>query len=100
MKKPLTSEEQHRRMLETPMPRLVCTLAAPTVMSQLISVAYNTADTYFVSQINTSASAAVGVSLISTVRSTGRPVPGSRSFPQRPQTTWKQSRPSLWAKSS
>ena len=33
----------------------------PTVASQLISIIYNTADTYFVSQISTSASAAVGV---------------------------------------
>ncbi len=57
----LTSEEQHRRMLQTPIPKLVLSLAAPTVASQLISIIYNTADTYFVSQISTSASAAVGV---------------------------------------
>lgn len=57
----LTSEEQHRRMLQTPVPKLVLSLAAPTVASQLISIIYNTADTYFVSQISTSASAAVGV---------------------------------------
>lgn len=57
----LTSEEQHRRMLQTPVPRLILSLAAPTVASQLISIIYNTADTYFVSQISTSASAAVGV---------------------------------------
>ena len=57
----LTSEEQHRRMLQTPVPRLILSLAAPTVASQLISIIYNTADTFFVSQISTSASAAVGV---------------------------------------
>lgn len=57
----LTSEEQHRRMLQTPVPKLVLSLAAPAVASQLISIIYNTADTYFVSQISTSASAAVGV---------------------------------------
>lgn len=57
----LTSEEQHRRMLQTPVAKLVLSLAAPTVASQLISIIYNTADTYFVSQISTSASAAVGV---------------------------------------
>ena len=57
----LTSEEQHRRMLQTPIPKLILSLAAPTVASQLISIIYNTADTYFVSQISTSASAAVGV---------------------------------------
>jgi len=43
------------------MPKLIVSLAAPTVASQLISILYNTADTYFVSQISTSASAAVGV---------------------------------------
>lgn len=48
-------------MIETPIPRLVSTLAVPTVISQLITVIYNTADTYFVSHIDTSASAAVGV---------------------------------------
>ena len=49
----LTSEEQHRRMLQTPVAKLVLSLAAPTVASQLISIIYNTADTYFVSQIST-----------------------------------------------
>ena len=54
------SAAQHKRMIETPMPALVMTMALPTMVSQLISVIYNTADTYFVAQINTSASAAVG----------------------------------------
>ena len=42
----LTSEEQHRRMLQTPVPKLVLSLAAPTVASQLISIIYNTAVAY------------------------------------------------------
>ncbi len=42
-------------------PALVTSLAIPTTFSQLITVVYNTADTYFVSRIDTSASAAVGV---------------------------------------
>ena len=41
----LTSEEQHRRMLQTPVPKLVLSLAAPTVASQLISIISTTADT-------------------------------------------------------
>ncbi len=61
VKSPISSEEQHHRMLHTPIPKLILSLAAPTVASQLISIIYNTADTYFVSQISTSASAAVGV---------------------------------------
>ena len=48
-------------MTETPIPRLITSLAIPTTLSQLITVIYNTADTYFVSHISTSASAAVGV---------------------------------------
>lgn len=54
------SEAQYRRMMETPIPKLVTSLAIPTVIGMLITVIYNTADTYFVSQINKSASAAVG----------------------------------------
>ena len=57
----VSSDQQHKRMLHTPIPKLILSLAAPTVASQLISIIYNTADTYFVSQISTSASAAVGV---------------------------------------
>lgn len=49
-------------MLTAPIPKLFTSLAVPTVISQMVSVAYNTADTWFVSQISTSASAAVGVS--------------------------------------
>ena len=47
-------------MIYSPIPRLVTSMAVPTVISMLITVVYNTADTYFVSQINKSASAAVG----------------------------------------
>lgn len=54
------SDAQYRRMMETPIPRLVTSMAIPTVIGMLITVIYNTADTFFVSQINKSASAAVG----------------------------------------
>lgn len=57
----MTAEQKHRWMTETPIPRLVTSLAIPTTVSQLITIIYNTADTYFVSHISTSASAAVGV---------------------------------------
>jgi Na+-driven multidrug efflux pump len=53
-------QEQHKRMTETPIPKLVISLAIPTVLSQLVTVIYNTADTFFVSKLGTSASAAVG----------------------------------------
>lgn len=48
-------------MLETPIPKLVSKLSVPTVLTMLITVIYNTADTYFVSKINKSAAAGVGV---------------------------------------
>ena len=54
------SDAQYRRMMQTPIPKLVTSLAIPATVSVLITVIYNTADTYFVSQINKSASAAVG----------------------------------------
>ena len=57
----MNSLEQHKRMTETPIPRLITSLAIPTVASQLIMVVYNTADTYFVSRISTAASGAVGI---------------------------------------
>lgn len=54
-------EKQHYKMLHDPVGRLLLRLSVPTGVIQLITVIYNTADTYFVSQINTSAAAAVGV---------------------------------------
>ena len=58
---PKPKPDQRQRMLETPVPPLICTLAVPTIISMLVTAIYNMADTYFVSQINTSASGAVGV---------------------------------------
>ena len=48
-------------MLETPVAPLICKMSVPTIISMLVTAIYNTADTYFVSQINTSASGAVGI---------------------------------------
>ena len=50
-------------MTETPVKGLILTLSVPTIISNLISTLYNAADTFFVGQISTSASAAVGVAL-------------------------------------
>lgn len=69
----LTSEQQRERMLRTPIPRLIVLQSLPTLATQLISVFYNTADTYFVSKLSTSAAAAVGVvfSLMSIIQAFG-----------------------------
>ena len=48
-------------MTETPVSRLVCRLAAPTVASMLVTNLYNAGDAWFVSRLGTSASGAVGV---------------------------------------
>ena len=54
-------DEQFEKMTNTPIPKLVSSLAIPTIISMLITSIYNMADTYFVSQLGTSASAATGI---------------------------------------
>ena len=57
------AEDKFTQMTQTPIPNLVATLAVPTIISMLVTTVYNMADTYFVGQIGTSATAAVGVAL-------------------------------------
>lgn len=57
----MNSDRKYRMMMEAPIPGLICRLAAPTIISMLVTALYNMADTYFVGRISTSASAAVGV---------------------------------------
>jgi putative MATE family efflux protein len=54
-------QKQYAKMLNTPVPRLIITLAVPTIISMMISSVYNAADTYFVGRLGTSASAATGI---------------------------------------
>ena len=51
----------HELMTTAPVGSLIVSLALPAVVSMLTTSAYNTADAYFVSQIGTSASGAVGI---------------------------------------
>src|SRR5574344_737769 len=53
--------EQYIKMTETPIPRLVITLGIPTTISMLITNIYNMADTFFVGNLKTSASGAIGI---------------------------------------
>ena len=55
------AENQYNKMVNTPVSKLITGLAVPTVISMLVTSIYNMADTFFVSQISTQASAAVGV---------------------------------------
>ena len=61
MARGMTKEEKYRQMIETPVNRLIPRLAIPTIISMLVTSIYNMADTFFVSQLSTSASGAVGV---------------------------------------
>jgi len=61
MMKGMSPEKRTQMMLEAPVSRVIPRLAIPTIISMLITAIYNMADTFFVSQIGTSASGAVGV---------------------------------------
>lgn len=69
----MNQEEKFIYMTQTPIPKLVTSLAAPTIVSMLITSFYNMADTFFVGKINTSATAAVGVvfSLMALIQAIG-----------------------------
>lgn len=86
-------QDQRTRMLETPVPRLITTLAIPTIISMLVTSIYNMADTYFVSQISTSASGAVGIvfSIMAIIQAVGFTIGmGSGSIASRMMGQGKQ----------
>ncbi|MBQ6380056.1 MAG: MATE family efflux transporter [Clostridia bacterium] len=58
---PASAEAQYKKMTETPVKKLIATLALPTVISMLITMIYNAADTFFVSKISVPASGATGI---------------------------------------
>ena len=64
---------KYKKMTEEPVEKLVIHMAIPTIISMLITSFYNMADTYFVSHINSSATAAVGVtfSLMAMIQAIG-----------------------------
>lgn len=57
----LNQEEKYIQMTTTPVPKLVCSLAVPTIISMLVTSFYNMADTFFVGKLDTQSTAAVGV---------------------------------------
>ena len=54
-------EEKRKYLTEEKIPTLVLNMAVPSIISMLITSCYNMADTFFVGQIGTTATAAVGV---------------------------------------
>ncbi len=71
--KKLNAEENYVRMTETPVSRLIATLAVPTIISMLVTTFYHMADTVFVSRLGTQASGAVGIvfALMSIIQAIG-----------------------------
>ncbi len=56
-----TASLHFKKMVETPLPKLITLLAIPTIISMLVSNIYNLADTFFVGKLGVSASGAIGV---------------------------------------
>ena len=54
-------DEMLLRMTSAPVGGLITRMAIPTIVSMMITAIYNMADTFFVSQLGTSASGAVGI---------------------------------------
>ena len=75
MSKQMTNDEKLKWMTETPVEKLVCKLAVPTIISMLVSSFYNMADTFFLgrSRDNIIATGAVGVvfSLMAIIQAIG-----------------------------
>lgn len=53
--------DQYYEMAHAPVGRVISKLAVPTIISMLVTSIYNMLDTFFVSQLGTSASGAVGI---------------------------------------
>ncbi len=57
----MKAQDRQQMLADAPIPGLVIRLSIPTIISMLVTSLYNMADTFFVGQIGTSATAAVGV---------------------------------------
>lgn len=53
--------DNYKFLTTAPVPRVVLTMALPTIVSMLVTSLYSMADTYFVSRLNTQSTAAVGI---------------------------------------
>lgn len=68
-----SAKDNYVYLTTAPVPRLIISLAIPTIISMLVTSFYNMADTYFVGKINTQATAAVGIvfSVMSIIQAVG-----------------------------
>jgi putative MATE family efflux protein len=60
-KEPMNADKMHIQMTTKPVGKLILSMAVPNIIAMLVSSVYNMVDTYFVSQVSISASAAVGI---------------------------------------
>ena len=67
------TKDSFNYLTTAPVPKVIMTLAAPTIVSMLVTSFYNIADTYFVGKINTQSTAAVGIvfSVMSIIQAVG-----------------------------
>lgn len=56
-----TEEENYRYLTQGPIHGVIITMAIPTIISMLVTSIYNIVDTFFVGQLDTQSTAAVGV---------------------------------------
>lgn len=56
-------QDNYTFLTQAPVRRVIATMAVPTIITMLVSSLYNIADTYFVGQLDTQSTAAVGVAL-------------------------------------
>lgn len=73
LKHPHSIKDNYIHLTTEPVPRLIISLAVPTIISMLVTSFYNMADTYFVGKINTQSTAAVGVvfSIMTVIQAVG-----------------------------
>ena len=70
----LTQEEKYIQMTQPPVERIICRLAAPCIISMLVTAFYNMADTFFVGMLKSNAATgAVGVvfSMMAVIQAVG-----------------------------
>ncbi|MBR0025827.1 MAG: MATE family efflux transporter, partial [Clostridia bacterium] len=63
MKRSREEQREYKKnmMLTEPMPKVILTMAGPTIVAFLINAIYGLVDTYFVSGLGTNATAAISV---------------------------------------
>ena len=57
----MQQEDNYTFLTQEPIPKVIGTMAVPTIISMLVTNLYNIVDTYFVGKIDTQATAAVGI---------------------------------------